>query len=490
MSKPSTSFTENVLKLVTGNIFAQGLGILTTPIIARFFAPEAFGVVALFTSITAIIGVIACLRYELAIMHPVTDDEASNLLGVSLGSGVFITIITALGLWGAGGHVIRLLNVPELGQYLWLIPVSVFVNGIFLGLNSWNSRTKHFGRLSIAQVVTSTTTQATKIIAGLAGYVNGGILIGTTVLGSIVATSVLGGQIWRDDRGLFKTAIHWKKMRSGLSRYRKFPLIDVWGALLNTISWQLPALLLATFFSPNIVGYYALGNTVIRMPMNIIGGAIAQVFYQRACDAKNKGDSAVIVADVYRRLVAIGLFPLLVLSIIGQDIFVVIFGHNWSEAGVYSQILAPWMFLTFISSPLSSLFIVYERQGAALIVHSIVFLTRLLSLYIGGVLGSVYLALGLFSITGVFVYGGVVIWNMQLAKVSPVLCLNVLLKYLLTFIPIGLGLLALKFGYKASSLTMIVVSSIIFMIYMIIVIHQDATLNKYVKFRPFRGKGA
>lgn len=57
-----------------------GLGVLVAPVIARLFAPEAFGVVALFLSIAGIICVVVCLRYELSIMLPKTDEEAANLL--------------------------------------------------------------------------------------------------------------------------------------------------------------------------------------------------------------------------------------------------------------------------------------------------------------------------------------------------------------------------------------------------------------------------
>ena len=39
-----STFAGNVLKLVTGSVFAQGLGVLAAPIVARLFAPEAFGV--------------------------------------------------------------------------------------------------------------------------------------------------------------------------------------------------------------------------------------------------------------------------------------------------------------------------------------------------------------------------------------------------------------------------------------------------------------
>ena len=57
----SKSFAANILKLVLGSTFAQILGILVAPILTRLFAPEAFGLSALFASITGVIGVIASL---------------------------------------------------------------------------------------------------------------------------------------------------------------------------------------------------------------------------------------------------------------------------------------------------------------------------------------------------------------------------------------------------------------------------------------------
>ncbi len=79
-----STFSVNTLKLVTGSIFAQGLGVLVVPIVTRLFAPEAFGVAALFASISGIISVVACLRYDLSIMLPKSNEESANLLGVSL----------------------------------------------------------------------------------------------------------------------------------------------------------------------------------------------------------------------------------------------------------------------------------------------------------------------------------------------------------------------------------------------------------------------
>lgn len=482
MSKPSSSFAANVLKLVTGSAFAQGMGILIAPIIARLFAPEAFGVAALFASISGIIGVVACLRYELSIMLPKTDEEAANLFGVSLCFVLITTGISVLIILFAGDIIVELLNSPKLKKYLWLVPIAVFVSGVFLALNYWNSRTKHFGRLSIARVVSSIVTQATKLSAGFAGYVSGGVLIGTAIWGEFIAVSVLGGQIWRNDRRLFKASIQWKKMIAGVKRHKQFPIYSTWSAFLNTASQQLPVVILAFYFSPKVVGFYALGRAVLSMPMNMVGGAVTQVFFQKASEAYNRtGNLSRVVEEVFKRLVSLGIFPILLLTLIGEDLFIVAFGARWAEAGVYMQILGIWLFFVFISSPISTLFSVLEKQSAALLFNIILFVTRAISLICGGLIGDVRIALVLFSGTGSIIYICLSFWFLSSAGVSLSRPLSILTNYAAYCMPM-LGITALfKWGFDLAPLWVILVGIVGSLPYYLIVIKQDRELQKAIK---------
>ena len=71
----SSSFAADVLKLVTGTAITQVITILAAPVITRLYGPEAFGFLALFASITSILGVNRLHgAYELAIMLPKTDE--------------------------------------------------------------------------------------------------------------------------------------------------------------------------------------------------------------------------------------------------------------------------------------------------------------------------------------------------------------------------------------------------------------------------------
>ena len=176
-SRPSSPFGLDVFKLVTGTTIAQIITVLSSPILTRLYGPEAFGFFALITSITSILGVIVCLRYELSIMLPKEDSEAANLLGLCLLCVVAVSGLTALALYISGDAFVALLKAPGLAPYLVLIPAIVFVHGCYLALNYWNSRTKHFGRLSIARITSSLASTGTQLGAGFAGYATGGSLI-------------------------------------------------------------------------------------------------------------------------------------------------------------------------------------------------------------------------------------------------------------------------------------------------------------------------
>lgn len=445
-TRPSDSFSGNVLKLMTGNVFAQALVILVMPVVTRLFAPEAYGILALFTSLTGIVGVIACLRYELAIILPETNEEAVNIFGVSLSSALIVTFLSTLIVLLGSEEIIGSIRAPQLRNYLLLLPVAIFFQGVYLALTYWNSRTKHFGRLSIAQIIASLSTQASTLAAGFAGFVSGGVLIGASVFGRVIATVTLGSHIWRDDKNLILDHISWKGILKGYVRFKKFSLIDTWGGLLNTISWQLPALMLSSFFSMSVVGFYSLGLTAIKTPLSIISNALSQVFYQKSCAEKNiNNNNGELVEILMDKLMFIGFVPTIFLAIVGEELFTIIFGARWAEAGRYAQILAPWILFWFISSPLSTLFLVYERQGAALSVHSVIFLTRVVSLYIGGIYQNIYLALLLFSLTGIASYAFVAAWNIKLARAKGRRILASFFKYCLRSLPILLFLFIIKY---------------------------------------------
>lgn len=472
MLSRSHSFTADVLKLVTGTTLAQIVVVLASPLLTRLYGPEAFGFLALFTSITSIIGVLVCMRYELAIMLPKTEREAVNLLALSLISVVVVSGLTLLALFFAGNTLLSLLKAPGLAPYLILIPPFVFINGIFLALNYWNSRTRQYGRLSVARVTNSLTTTGTQLETGIAGYATGGSLISANLVGSLVSTAVLGGQIWRDDRTLLSSNLSWREILAGLKRYKKFPLFDSLSALLDAVSWQLPVLLLAAFFSPVIVGFYALGFRILQFPMSLIGSAIAQVFFQRAAEAHKSGDLAFLVQNTLTVLLRIIVFPMLILAVVGPDIFVVVFGEEWGEAGIYIQILSVWALFWFLYSPISTIYVVLEKQKFGLIFNVFNILTCSISLLIGGMMGNVFIGLTLFSLSGTAVYGAFCLLLVNRSGVALEEIVQIFVRAFAYSIP-GLCILLLIRFMTASHLIVVLTSVILIVVYYVAIYMVD-----------------
>ncbi|HSB66496.1 MAG TPA: oligosaccharide flippase family protein [Anaerolineales bacterium] len=476
----STFFT-SVLKLVSGTTLAQLITVVTAPIISRLFTPQAFGILYVFTSMITIVSVVICLRYEFAIVLPESDEDAANLVGLCVLVAIGISILVGLLLLILGRPLVNLLNAPNLYGFLWLIPIGLLTLGFFQALNYWNTRTKHFGRLSIARVSASFTTSALPIFLGLLGSATAGGLIFSYIAGALVFTCVLGYQVLKESGAFFYRFIQRTRMRVNLKRYRKFPLVDSWGSFINNLSWQLPSLMLLYFFSETVVGYYSLSNRLILLPLTLLGNSIAQVLYQHSAELRSNPDQlSRTVQSVFHRLVAVGLFPAVVLAVAGPQLFTIVFGAGWTEAGRYAQILSPWMFVLFISTPLGNLFATLERQELSLVVNSVILVTRFASLAIGGLTHNIYLTLVIWSVSGVLVYAGLALWLLNLTHVSVGSAFRSIFQFLLYASLPALLLLGILKLITLNAFWVILLTILSISVYYALVLARDRGLRNYL----------
>ena len=480
-SMQRSSFFTSLLKLVSGTTLAQLITILTAPIISRLFLPEVFGAYTIFYTWVTIISVVICLRYEFAIVLAEDDEDAANLVGLCVLIAVAISLVVSLFLLILGRPLVNILKAPNLYPFLWLIPISLLIQGFFQAFNYWNTRTRHFGRLSIARVSASLTTSALPIILAFLGHATAASLIFSYVAGIFVYASVLGAQVLKESSALFYRFIQRARMLVNLKRYRKFPLVDAWGSFINNLSWQLPSLMLLYFFSETVVGYYSLSNRLILLPLTLLGNSIAQVFYQRSAELRsNPLDLSKSVQLVFHRLAAIGLYPAVILAIAGPQLFGIVFGANWVEAGRYAQILSPWMFVLFISTPLGDLFATLERQELSLVVNFIILVTRFASLAIGGLTHNIYITLVIWSVSGVLVYGGLAFWLLKLTHVSWDSAFRSLLQFLLYACVPALLLLAFLNFLTPTALWVVILTLASALIYYSLVLAKDTSLRDYL----------
>lgn len=397
------SFLSNLFKLTTGTMIAQVISILLVPIVTRLYSPEYFGVAQLFLSIAALIVVISSLSYHFAIMVSEKDEDSMNIFALSVVCILGVSTISGAVFTGFADRFAEILNAPLIADYLILLPLFVIVNSLFLILNEWFSRKVRYGVLAGGIVVSTVSTRAFQIGGGLVLASPLGLILGSVVGFGLADLFMLRNL--KQDMSLIRS-VTLQRMRDLAVRYRNFSFYGSAGSLANSLSWELPAFMLAFFFNPAVVGYYALAVIAVRMPMTMVGTAVSQVFFQKASEEKNlTGGVQGVVREIHTRLISVGIFPFIVFMILSEDLFTFIFGADWLTAGTYARILAPWFFAVFLISPISSLFAVLERQRAYLAFEVMTLCTWTLIFLAGGTYGNPLVTLTLFSIGGVLLWG-------------------------------------------------------------------------------------
>lgn len=401
---PRAPFARGVGLLVGGTAGSQVLLVLVSPLLTRLYTPDDFGLLAVYSALLALFGVIASLRYQLAIPLPEDDESASNVVALCLIVVAGITLVSALAVFIAGDRIASLLGAPRLARYLWLLPVGVFFSGAQEALRYYAIRRKAFGTIAS----TSVQRSLVNIVMQLFGFKLGAFGLIAAQATSQGAGSISLGKLFFRRRQL--AAISWAGVREQARKYQQFPLFSTWSGFLNTAGQQLPPMLFAALFNPAIAGLYSLANRVLSLPMSVIGSAIGQVFLSEAAIAHREQRLGPLVARLHARLAHIGLPPALLLAFAGPEVFARIFGDQWREAGTYARWMAPWLYLVFVSSPLSSIFSVMEKPKEGMVFQGVLFGTRLLALYIGAMSGSVVVTVACFSLAGAVCWLGFLFW--------------------------------------------------------------------------------
>lgn len=410
------SFMRNVLVLMTGTATAQVLTTAAAPVLTRFFAPEDFGVLGLFLAMSGIVANVATLRYELAIVLPEDEEDAANVLGLSLLSVAAISCLAAAVIAVGRTWMAERMQAPALADHLWMAPLYIAGAGSYLALNYWSTRKKSFSRLSISRVFRSLGVVVTQLAAGIGKAGAGGLVLGQ-VIGQGLATGVLALQVWRDDWLRIRASLSLARIRELATRYRDFPLFSSPQALVNSVSQSTPAFMFGVLFGPAVVGLYWFTHRLLMLPTDLIGKSVRQVFFQRAAELHNSGQNVhAVLVRATLGLAGIALPVLVAIGIGGPRLFGLVFGPEWEAAGGYARWMVLWWASYFINPPSVMLIPVFDLQKQHMIYEVLLLLARVGSILLGSFVGDAWTAIAFFSITGMVFNLGLVLFVMRAAR--------------------------------------------------------------------------
>jgi len=355
------NFIKSIIMISSGTAFAQVVGMLASPIITRIYPPDQYGMLTLFNSVLAVVGLVGSLKYELTIPIVEDDTDAINSLSLSFFILFFFSIVTTAILLIFKESILRLIGAERLLNYWYLIPIGILLTQTYRILTQFAYRNKDFKSITTTMGIQSLVGNVLKIITGSLGFGVIGLLSSKILSESLGATTLAKPLYTTKD---LRDKISIKRMKWIAKRYIKFPLYQFPSTLVGQFSVNIPVFFLGFLYNSQVVGAFGLANTIVRLPMNLIGRSVSNVFFAEAASIGNSNpDRLKSLSDkLFIRLIFIGLLPLLALLLFGPFMFSFVFGDSWVEAGNFARILSILVFAEFIFSPVSRVFEIYEKQ--------------------------------------------------------------------------------------------------------------------------------
>jgi len=352
----SKSFVAGVFTVVGGSAVAQAIALASFPFVTRLYSPDVYGAFVVFVSCAGIVGPLACGRFDAAIALPKRGRSASAVAVGSLALAALTAALSGLVAAAAGAFW------NSIGPWFALgVALYVLLAGAQQVFTNWSARTRDYGRLSMSRIAQSTVNAALAIALAQGFGASAPLLVVATLAGQLAALLVLCSGL--PASGLaFDVRAH--QVRRLLRHFRRIVAFNVPQVLSDSAQASGIPLAVASLFGAHAAAYYSFSARLLKAPLNLIGGAISQVYYPRA--AQHRSDNARLRRDALRILRVLGLAALVaqpLLLLLPDAAYRLAFGGSWSDVGAYLRALSPWILTSFVVAPMSVLYLVKGRVG-------------------------------------------------------------------------------------------------------------------------------
>ena len=162
---------------------------------------------------------------------------------------------------------------------------------------------------------------------------------------------------------LFYIAIHglYQVSWSIYKNYKDFIFSNTPHALLNSFSHNLPYYVVSHFIGYQAVGFYAIVERTLRVPINLMSQTIRQFFIRKFKHAHSPREA--LKSSVFLSLISLPFFALF--FVLPESLYLMIFGQHWVGISLYFQILALGYWAVFCNPP-SSAYLIAKRNSQQL----------------------------------------------------------------------------------------------------------------------------
>ncbi|MFM5287228.1 lipopolysaccharide biosynthesis protein [Aeromonas veronii] len=363
MNLIKSRYWKNVSVVMLGTLISQALPMLFLTVLSRAFSVESVGVYILWLSVSSVMVTIATLSLEQSMYIVKTNIEVKSIFkSLFLSSALILFSIYSVNFLLLFLFDISL--IPKVIEvYAFQVVVYAFMLSLLQGIYSWFIYNSKFKVLSILKVSIATLVALSQIII---------IVIGCD-LTDIIYTQVLitvGVIIFFQYREKLFPFVSERLLPifDMLTLSKRFIYYSTPASVVNAFVNQLPIMLIASNYGVTFSAFYGLANKMLTVPSSLLSGSIMTVFRDEAStEYRNTGQCMIAYKKTLKSLLMISVIPFLLIYLLAEFLFVLVFGEEWRIAGLYAKYLIPFVFIGFIASPLSYTLLLVQWQGINLI---------------------------------------------------------------------------------------------------------------------------
>ena len=329
------------------SIFRVGLGntagllvtVASIPILARFFDPHAFGVLAVAQTAFAVLANVGTLRYETAMLLPSEDVVATRLAVAGCGS---LLVVSLLG--GTLATVSSQWLGPDFqkgGGIFWggVVFAGTLGGGIFQVVTAWLNRKGSYGRYGLATCWLAVATVLCPLLAALFGAKGPGTLAVAVVVGQCgVALGLLLGYLLKNPSFVAEACRPLAVLRAARD-YSAYPLFVMPYGLVTILRNRAVYPIFSIFQAVPAAGSFSLANRVLNLPNSILANSIRPVLYRESGVVGIRNLESLILL-VVRSLGEVGVLVSVPLLIHAETLVGLVLGTAWLPMVPYLQLLA------------------------------------------------------------------------------------------------------------------------------------------------------
>ncbi len=336
------------------------------PVVSRLYSPSEMGDFALYVAVSSIVGILASLRFDLAVVLAKDDNEAARLVWLGLGCSLVMAAIAFAAMLPTQG--LNLLSVCT--------GVSIFAIGSIQSLLNWHSRHQSYRVLATRNAGEKLLVLVLGVSLGFWGLTHYGLILGQTAgLGFSLTYFFL---LSRLPRPQFPSLI-W---RETLNRFSDFPMKNLPSSTLMAMSLFFPSILFAAFFSKADLGQFNLSSRVFEIPINLIGYTFSTVYYRHASGVAAEDRQKLFKKSLYT-LTLLFVPAFVLVATLGPLLFTWFFGEPWRSAGELTRWISPYTCARLLFVSQAPLLLVQRKLNLDLLISALLLIAQLTGFAIG-----------------------------------------------------------------------------------------------------------